>query len=323
MKKLLGVLVGVMLSLVVLPSWAETESGQPSHTLSILNILNGRTEKSERDVSSLQQELTSLKISIGKSGPSYDTSTIARIDALEKAVATLQARDNGNLSAGILTLTQEVATLKQRMSTQKNLEQEIEALTTRQTETSRQVASLENGGGSMLWYLLFGALVVIVLVLFFVGKRRLNDVEQVASEAKTLAGGLDSSVTTAINVANRALGEAERATISAKRTAQSLSEITTFVGFRKIVFPIDFEARVSLLSEHNKTYRFTVCFEDTPDTAIHLVVEWKHAGVVTVRGIKSQTNDINTENLKGVIGRAGKTAPDGTHRLTGVVVDTI
>ncbi len=119
MKKLLGVLVGVMLSLVVLPSWAETESGQPSHTLSILNILNGRTEKSERDVSSLQQELTSLKISIGKSGPSYDTSTIARIDALEKAVATLQARDNGNLSAGILTLTQEVATLKQRMSTQK------------------------------------------------------------------------------------------------------------------------------------------------------------------------------------------------------------
>lgn len=320
MKKLLGVLVGIMLGLVVLPSWADTEPGWLSHTLS---ILNGRTEKSERDVSALQQELASLKASMGNGSPSHDASTIARIDALEKSVATLHKRDGGDLSAVVLTLTQEVATLKQEVSAQKNLKQELDALTTKQAETSRQVAFLEKGDGLVFWYLLFGALVVIVLVLFFFGKRRLDVVEQEASDAKSTAGGLESTVATAINVANRALGEAERATISAKRNEQRLSEITTFVGFRKIIFPIDFEARVSLLSEHNKTYRFAVCFEDTPDTAIHLVVEWKRAGVVTIRGIKSQTNDINIENLKGVIGRAGKTAPDGTHRLTGVVVDTI
>jgi hypothetical protein len=53
------------------------------------------------------------------------------------------------------------------------------------------------------------------------------------------------------------------------------------------------------------------------------VVLWKGKGLVQVRGVEGQVNDVKIINLKGVIGRAGRLARDGSHRLMGVKLDIV
>ncbi len=322
MKAFTRILVALCLGMTAVSvSWANTEDNTTWDLSIAVATFSEKVTETQKDVATLAREVAVIKAA----NKNRNNKVIkSRIRNIEKMIASIpkQGNQGPETSASLLALSQEVEILKKESKKQQNLEKRLNSLGTQQTEILNRVESLENRKLPYLEYTLFAVFGLLLVLLFLVGKSRFQKLRKDLNEAASQSGSNTSRSETAINVANRAKDKIRSVDKSIKEMESKLSEMAKFTGFREIIFPIDFESKLSILSAENKIYRFAVSFKDSPDKEIRIVVEWKSQGIVSIRGVENEIKCVETKNLKATIIDAGKTAPDGTHRLIGARVES-
>jgi hypothetical protein len=299
-------------------AWStQGDRGDTESLARALAVLNGELDALKSANAEADTEMTQRKIN----------SINTRLAVLEKGVAIIAKQGGVHQTTDLLLMKQELATLRQKADEQQlALQADMATVKRDQLTITGRVEALEKqgfGGQNSDWVPYVAMSFFVTCLLGIASWWYTSGINKTNKDAKSIAITSLKKNEQVLALANQAIAIAKRAESEIYDATIKMKDIESFVGFRKIIFPADFESSLKGMSSENPTYRFSVHFADSPKEEIALKVVWKGEGLVHLHGVKGQVNDVKIVSLKGVIGRAGRVATDGSHRLTGVKVDVV
>ena len=278
---------------------------------------------------SLEKEVTALKLEAAKA-----TSSEGNVKAVAAQVGELQAKLAAltTAQASFAKKGEEGAALKSTFETQsKRIEDALAGITASNNAAvaalKGDVDSLKKQVGTLtadvaevkasalpqwLYYLVgaVGILSLLVLALFGLNRTRKGEVAVVAAAASALAKRVKET-------------EDDQSVASGQVSdlATELKEVKKFVGFRRVIFPEDFDEQLNFLGPQHKNYSFLVATADAPDEFVSLRVVYDSAGYVKIFGVADQTRPVKLRaaNVRSIIGRAAQLDVHGQSRLVGEI----